>query len=258
MRIDPFGALFKKECRRFLRVFGQTVLTPIFTSSIYFFIFGISLGKTIGSMHNVSYLEFIIPGLIMMGVINHAYLNNASTLVLSKHFGDIEDLKTSPLNVWEIISALTLASAARACLVAVAIFCAGELFVLVHQHTWFFPQNIFLVFFYLLIASCTFGFFGLAVGLYAKSFEVLNAISQFVLVPLIYLGGIFYPLSILPPSWQVVAQMNPIFYYIQGMRHAFLGEPAIGFVSFVVIIAFFVIMGSLAYISTKKSSFKRI
>ena len=229
------------------------------SSSLYLFIFGISLGRNIGSMHNVSYLEFLIPGLVMMGVINNAYLNNASTLVLSKHFGDIEDLKISPLTPFEIISALSLASTVRAFLVAFSIFFISEIFVILYQHSFFIPKHFVFMFFYLFCASFTFGLLGISVGLYSKSFESLNAISQFILLPLIYLGGIFFPLDLLPPTWQKIAQLNPMFYYIDGVRYTFLGQSNISLLpSIIVVLLFFLFMATLAYQFVKRASFRRI
>lgn len=258
MKIRPFYALFKKECKRFLRVLGQTVITPMINSSLYLFIFGISLGKTIGSMKDVSYLEFLIPGLIMMGIINQSYLNNASSLVISKLHGDVEDLKRSPLKPMEIITAYAAASTVRAFLVAFSIFFISEIFMISYQHSFFVPEHIMIVFFYLFCASFTFGFIGVIVGLSSRSFESLNAISQFILLPLTYLGGIFFPLSILPPLWQKIAQLNPMLYYIEGMRYAFLGQSSVGLSSIVIILFFFCLAAMLAYQVAKRASFRRI
>ncbi len=194
----------------------------------------------------------------MMGVINNAYLNSCSSLIISKYYGDIEDLKTAPLSDFVIINALSLASCVRGIIVASVIFFVGEVFSELCIGSTLLPERPLLVLYFLIIAGCSFGVLGAAIGAKAKTFEMLNSISQFILLPLIYLGGVFYSINYLPPFWQKIALCNPMFYYIDGMRYAFFSVSEISpILSFSVTLVFFLSLYGIAYKIVATSSFKR-
>lgn len=258
MHINSFLALFYKECRRFFRVIGQSVFTPVMNSSLYLLIFGVSLAKNL-HLFAVPYLEFLIPGLMMMGAINNGYMNSCSSLIIAKYYGDIEDLKISPLSATTIISAMSLASMVRAVIVASVIFLTGQIFVKIELGSFFIPCYPLYMLYFIAISGFSFGLLGLIVGLYARSFEMLNGTTQFILLPLIYLGGVFYPVNFLPPLWQKLAHLNPMLYYISGMRYACFGVSDVSFLSsLVVTIAFLSLLFIVAHKVVKVASFRRI
>lgn len=258
MNLFPFFTLFYKECRRFFRIIGQSILTPLVTSSLYLLIFGVSLSKAL-SFFSLNYLQFIIPGLIMMGAINNAYLNSASSLIIAKYYGDVEDLKICPLSPFVIVNAMALASTIRAIIVGLTIFFVGEIFSRIYLHQTLFPNSPFLALYFLCISGLSFGILGVAVGCIGRTFEALNSVSQFILLPLTYLGGVFYSIDFLPPFWQKIALFNPMLYYIDGIRYAFFSVSEIPvFQSFLLTIIFFTLFYLGGYVIVSKSSFRRV
>src|SRR3989338_799473 len=218
MNLTGFLTLTERECRRFLRVWQQTIIPPIITSLLFILIFGYSLGSRISSIGEVSYLEFILPGLLMMGVIMSAYMNTLSSLYISKFQGSVQELLIAPLSYWEIISALTIAALLLAVTVGMSILVVSLLFTPVSIHS-------FLVLAYFMLAvSLLFSFSGIATGLWASSFDQMNVFATFLITPLTYLGGVFYSVSMLPSFWQTIAKFNPILYMVDGFRYGFLGR----------------------------------
>lgn len=229
------------------------------TSSLYLLIFGVGLGGEIELQDGFPYLHFLIPGLLMMGVINNSYLNTSSGLVISRLFGDLEDLKVSPLSIFDLTGAMSLASTTRAFLVSFVILFVSELFVYTDSGTFLFPVYILPFFSVLFMAGVTFGLLGMVVGLYSKSWETLNAITQFILLPLIYLGGVFFSLDRLPEFWQNIALFNPMLYYISALRYSVLGYSDIPFENCLIVISlFFILVYTLTYNVTKRVSFRHI
>ncbi|MEM8629282.1 MAG: ABC transporter permease [Chlamydiota bacterium] len=258
MKGIPFYMLFRRECHRFFRVLGQSILTPLVTASLYLLIFGTSLSQSL-EFFSLNYLEFLLPGLLMMGVINNAYLNSCSSLIIAKYYGDILDLKTSPLTSFVILNAMGLASCVRAFLVSLAVFFVGELFCLYTLGSWLVPAHPFLSLLLIVIAGYTFGVFGAAIGIVARTFETLNAMSQFILLPLIYLGGVFYPVYYLPPFWQKWVYFNPMFYYIDAIRYSFFSISEIDVrLSFCIIFLFFSLFYGVSYRLFSRASFQRV
>jgi len=218
MNLTGFLTLTERECRRFLRVWQQTIIPPIITSLLFILIFGYSLGSRISSIGEVSYLEFILPGLLMMGVIMSAYMNTLSSLYISKFQGSVQELLIAPLSYWEIISALTIAALLRAVTVGISILGVSLLFTTIAIH------SILILIYFVLGVSLLFAFAGIATGLWANSFDQMNVFATFLITPLTYLGGVFYSISMLPSFWQTVAQFNPILYMVDGFRYGFLGQ----------------------------------
>jgi len=213
----PFATLLQKEVRRFWRVASQTLLTPIITASLYLFVFGATLGERISVLPGFSYAEFVIPGLILMGVINNAFANTSSSLFMSRYLGNIVDLLVTPVSPSQFILAYTLAAMIRGLLVGTAVWAISLFFA---DLPWAdIPAALAMA----TLSSFLFAQFGLIAALYASSFDSLAMYTNFILLPLIYLGGVFYPISILPPAWAGLSHLNPLFYLIDGFRHAVLG-----------------------------------
>lgn len=213
----PFYTLLQKEVRRFLRVASQTLITPIITAALYLFVFGATLGERISVLPDFSYAQFVIPGLILMGVINNSFANCSSSLFMSRYLGNIVDLLVTPVSPRQLILAYTLAAMLRGLAVGSVTWLISLGFA---QLPWVYPGAALAM---AVIASFLFAQFGLIAALYANNFDALSMYSNFIILPLIYLGGVFYPISILPAPWNTLSHLNPLFYLIDGFRHAILG-----------------------------------
>jgi len=213
----PFYTLLQKEVRRFWRVSSQTLVTPVITASLYLFIFGATLGERISVLEGYSYAQFVIPGLILMGVINNSFSNAASSLFMSRYLGNIVDLLVTPLTPTQFIMAYTLAAMLRGLAVGVVVWLISLMFA---ELPWAYPVATIAM---ATLASFLFAQFGIITAIYANSFDSLAMYTNFILLPLIYLGGVFYPISILPSPWAGLSHLNPLFYLIDGFRHSLLG-----------------------------------
>lgn len=213
----PFATLLQKEVRRFLRVSFQTLLAPIVTASLYLFVFGATLGERISVLEGFSYAQFVIPGLILMGVISNSFANTSSSLFISRYLGNIVDLLVTPLSAPQFILAYTLAAMLRGLLVGGAVLFISTFFA---GLPW---QNPFAALAMAALASFLFAQFGLVAAIHANTFDALSMFNNFLILPLIYLGGVFYPVSILPPFWEHLSRFNPMLYLIDGFRRAILG-----------------------------------
>ncbi len=214
----PFWTLFKKEALRFLVVPGQTLLAPVVTSTLFLFIFGVNLGRRIDVHSSLSYVQFVVPGLALMGIINNAFANTSSSLFFSKYIGNLVDLLVTPLTATQIILAYTLAAVLRGLLVGAAVFAISALFTAL---PWTSPW---LALCMAVLTSFMMSQAGIVAAIYSESFEALSVYMNFILMPMIYLGGLFYPTTVLPPFWQKITQLNPLFYTIDGFRSTVLGS----------------------------------
>lgn len=213
----PFVTLLRKEILRFMRVSSQTLLTPIVTASLYLFVFGATLGERLNVLEGFSYAQFVIPGLIIMGVINNTFANTSSSLFMSRYLGGIVDLLVTPVSPPQFIMAYTLAAMLRGLLVGLVVWLISTLFAVL---PWESPLLAILM---AMLASFLFAQFGLIAAIYANNFDTLSMYSNFIILPLVYLGGVFYPISILPDPWGKFSYLNPLFYLIDGFRHAIIG-----------------------------------
>lgn len=254
----PFWSLLRREIARFMKVAVQTVVTPFVSATLYLMIFGVSLGERIVLKDQLPYLAFLIPGLVMMGCLNNAFQNSSSSIISSKFSGDLEDLKVAPLSSTQIILALSSAAVLRGLLVGVITFLVGEL-----SYVWKYGVSLpvhhpLALAVFLLIGCLTFANFGIMVAFWARTFDQLSAITGFVLMPLIYLGGVFFSVEHLPPLWRRVSMGNPLLYMINGVRYGILGasdvEPG---PAFAVTLAAFVITMVLAVRVLRRASFQR-
>ncbi len=219
----PFWFLYKKEVGRFVRVIGQTIFTPVINSFLYLLIFGVSLGRSINMDSEYSYLAFLIPGLIMMSVLNNAYQNTASSIVTSKFHGDLQDLRTVPLSPIQIVWAYAFGGLSRGLLVGVITYIVGSIFYYVQEAGFLFPHSAIYLLAFLIIGGVSFAFLGISVSFWARNFDQMSAVSAFILLPLTYLGGVFYSIDILHPFWRQLSEFNPLLYFINGVRYGLIG-----------------------------------
>ncbi len=222
-RWTPFMTLYVRELKRFMKVSVQTVFSPLVSSGLYLLIFGVSLGGSIELGHPVSYLAFLIPGLVMMSVLNNAFQNSSSSIVSGKFSGDLEDWKISPLRESEILAALALGGLTRGLVVGVVTFLTGEAFYYFINGEWLAIAAPFWLLMFLFIGGASFSLFGVTVAFWARTFDQLSAVNSFILLPLIYLGGVFFSVEGLHPFWKLVSRLNPLSYFINGVRYGMLG-----------------------------------
>jgi ABC-2 type transport system permease protein len=224
----PFLTLLRREIARFVKVIAQTVVTPIVTSTLYLMIFGVSLGQQIHIEGQIPYLAFLIPGLVMMSCLNNAFQNSSSSIIAAKFSGDLEDLKASPLSMMQIIWALNLAALLRGLMVGTITFLVGEAAYLFTFHELLPIAHPFLLVLFLMLGALTFASIGICVAFWAKTFDQMSAVGGFVLLPLIYLGGVFFSVDHLPPFWRAISMYNPLLYMINGVRFGILGASDVG------------------------------
>ncbi|MBD2812865.1 ABC transporter permease [Xenorhabdus sp. Vera] len=206
-----------KEITRFGRIWVQTLLPPVITMSLYFVIFGNLVGSRIGEMGGVDYMQFIVPGLIMMSVITNSYSNVSSSFFGAKFQRSIEEVLVAPVPTHIIIAGFVGGGVARGICVGILVTLVSLLFIPLQMHSWG------MIVITLLATSILFSLAGLLNAIFAKTFDDISIIPTFVLTPLTYLGGVFYSLTLLPAFWQVVSKLNPIVYMVSGFRYGFLG-----------------------------------
>ena len=220
----PFIAFFIREIHRFSKVFFQTVFIPVINSSLYLIIFGVSIGNRLDLGMGISYLEFIIPGLVMMSCLSNAFQNGSSSILSLKFAGDIIDLKVSPLTTFQTLWALAFGGVCRGLLVGGIVLCVGEVFHFYYLGAWLKPHSLWGLVFFSTIAGLVFSKIGVAVSLWAKTFDHIGAIGGLVITPLTYLGGVFFSLDMLSPFWKNVSLINPILYFINGIRWSLIDQ----------------------------------
>jgi ABC-2 type transport system permease protein len=224
--------LFEKEMRRFLKVPGQTLFGPVVSTLLYLLVFGYALGGRLRLVAGVPYFDFIVPGLMMLGITSNAFLNSSSSLMGMKLTGTIVDLLVTPLRYSDMVIAMVGAAAVRGFGVGMltwvtAVVLRGE--IIVAHPQWALAFTV--------LAAVAFGAVGLLTGLWAERFEQLNFVPAFVLTPLTFLGGVFYDVRSLPPVLQTLSHFDPILYLVEGVRFGLLGtaavDPWIGLVALV-------------------------
>ena len=213
-----FRSLVKREILRYFVVFTQTILPPLISSALFIFVFGFSIGRNLNIlMQGRSYLQFMVPGLVMMHLIESSYTNAASSLFLSRWQNLVQELLLSPLSYFEIVLGLLIGSVTRGLLVGSGVYLISLLFTqFSFAHPW-------LVAYFFILVTVIFSCCGLLVGLWAEGFEKLSVWGTFILTPLIYFGGVFHSVNMVPAPLQVVTRLNPIFYLVSGLRYGMLG-----------------------------------
>lgn len=242
-----FCSLLTKEINRFTRIWVQTLVPPAITMTLYFIIFGNLIGARIGEMNGFSYMEYIVPGLIMMSVITNSYSNVASSFFSAKFQKNIEELLVAPVPNYVIIAGFVMGGVVRGLLVGTIVTFVSLFFVDLQVDHW--GVIIATVF----LTSVVFALGGLINAVFARTFDDISIIPTFILTPLTYLGGVFYSISLLPEFWQGVSKLNPIVYMINAFRYGFLGVSDVGIVtSFGVLGVFIVVLYGIAhYLVTK-------
>jgi len=226
-----------KEILRFSRIWVQTILPPVMTTALYFIIFGNLIGPRIGEMEGFGYMEFIIPGLIMMAVITNSYSNVVSSFYGSKFQRHIEEMLISPIPNYIILIGFLTGGVARGLMVGIAVTVVSLLFNPLNVH------SIPVMFSMIILTAILFSLAGLINGVYANSFDDISIVPTFVLTPLTYLGGIFYSISMLPDFWQSASLLNPILYMVNAFRYGFLGISDISLlISYGISIGFIVVL----------------
>lgn len=230
-----------REVLRFSRIWVQTIIPPVITTALYFVIFGNLIGPQIGSMDGHNYMDFIVPGLIMMSVITNSYANVVSSFYGSKFQGNVAEMLVSPTPNWVILAGYVSGGVARGMSVGFAVTLVSLLFSdLSVQHAMVMLSII-------LLTSILFSLAGLINGVYAKSFDDISIVPTFVLTPLTYLGGVFYSISMLSEFWQNVSLLNPVLYMVNGFRYGILGSSDMPiFISYAVILAFIVVLAGFS------------
>lgn len=209
--------LFAKEVRRFLRVPGQTLLSPVVTTVLYFVVFGWSLGGRLADVGGVPYARFIVPGLVALGVVSNAYSNTSSSLFVMKLQGTVVDLLVSPLTYGQILAAFVGAAVVRGLLVG------GVMWLVAGVFEGFDLAHPLVALALVVLAAVLFAALGLVTAIWASTFEQVNFFPTFFITPLTFLGGVFYSIRMLPPGLRRFTLANPIFYMVDGVRFGMLG-----------------------------------
>lgn len=232
--------IIRREVERFFRISGQTLITPWISALLYIFVFGQVVGQRITDIGGHSYIDFVLPGVLMMNVIGAAFGQSSSSIYFARFARHIEEILVSPLSYFEMILGYIVGVIVRSLTVGIGIYVIAIFFSAVTI------ANFWLFLFYLITVSIAFGFLGIIVGLWAKGFEQLGILGTFVITPLSFVGGVFNTIDMLPESLRGLAQWNPFFYFIDGIRYSMLGfTEANQTVGYVVILGSIIVLGIL-------------
>ncbi|NRA19427.1 MAG: ABC transporter permease [Oceanospirillaceae bacterium] len=227
--------IVRREIRRFTRIWLQTLLPPAITMSLYFVIFGNLIGSRIGQMGGFSYMEFIVPGLIMMSVITNSYSNVVASFYSAKFQRNVEEMLVSPMPNWVILVGYVLGGVSRGVMVGFLVTMLSLFFTDLQVH------SLTIIIIVTLLTSILFAIGGFINAMLANSFDDISIVPTFILTPLTYLGGVFYSISLLPEFWQGVSQLNPILYMVSTFRYGILGASDINIYLALVVIVVFVV-----------------
>jgi ABC-2 type transport system permease protein len=212
-----FLTILRKEIKRYLRIWTQTLLPSAITMSLYFVIFGSLIGSRIGDMGGFTYMQFVVPGLIMMAIVTNSYSNVVSSFYGSKFGRSVEELLVSPVSNFVILMGYVVGGVTRGLLVAVVVTIVSLFFTHLHIHSYFVVVAV------VLLTSTLFALAGFINAVYANSFDDISIVPTFILTPLIYLGGVFYSMDLLSPFWASVSKLNPLVYVVNAFRYGVLG-----------------------------------
>lgn len=236
-----FRTLFYKEMLRFWKVATQTIAAPILTAMLYLLIFGHVLEGRVEVYPGVSYTAFLVPGLVMMSVLQNAFANASSSLIQSKITGNLVFILLPPLSHWEILLAYVCASVVRGLVVGAGVFAITAWFA----HLSFAAPLWIIVF--AIMGAAILGTLGVIAGIWADKFDQLAAFQNFLIMPATFLAGVFYSIHTLPAFWQAVSHFNPFFYMIDGFRHGFFGQSDISpWTSLAIVSVFFAVLAAVA------------
>ena len=213
-----FKAIYLHEMDRFKRTLGQSLISPVISTSLYFIVFGSVIGGYVEKIDGISYGSYIVPGLLMLTLLTQSISNTSFGIFFPKFNGTIYEILAAPISTLEIVLAFVGAGASKTLIVGVVIFITATFFVEVEVK---YPL---LMIFLLVLVSFTFALFGFLIGLLSSNFEQMSIIPTLVITPMVFLGGSLYSLDMLPPFWQTVTYFNPVVYLINGLRFAFYGS----------------------------------
>lgn len=250
MKLIPFKTMLHREINRFMSVWGQAVLAPILSVILYMVVFGVSLGSRIDVGESTSYLEFIVPGLVMIGIISNSSLNANFSIFISKLHGSIFDLLVAPIGHIEMAFAYILASVIRGLMIGLVIYAVGFFF------SGLVPAHLLLTILIAFLTAWCFSALGAIIGIWAENFDQLGIFNNFIITPLIFLGGVFYSLDMLPAFWQKVASFNPLLYMIDSLRFGFLGVSDINPIYSLFFLFFFTIILTLILLRILKTGWR--
>jgi ABC-2 type transport system permease protein len=245
-----FRTLVYKETLRFWKVATQTIAAPILTAMLYLLIFGHVLEGRVTVYAGVSYTAFLIPGLVMMSVLQNSFANSSSSLIQSKITGNLVFVLLTPLSHWEIFSAYVIAAMVRGIAVGAGVFVVTAWFA----HLSFTAPLWIIVF--ALLGAAILGTMGLIAGIWAEKFDQLAAFQNFLIMPLTFLSGVFYSIHSLPPFWLTISHLNPFFYMIDGFRYGFFGQSDVNPLLSVAIVSGFLVALSLLAIRLLRSGYR--
>lgn len=217
MNWQAVKSIYVFEMARFFRTLMQSFLSPVISTSLYFVVFGAAIGSRIDQVDGVSYGAFIVPGLIMLSVMTQAISNASFGIYFPKFIGTVYELLSAPVNFLEIVIGYVGAAATKAMFIGVVILATSALFVDLEI------QHPFAMLAFMVLTCLSFSLLGFIIGIWAKNFEQLQLVPLLVVTPLVFLGGSFYSISMLPPIWQTITLFNPVVYLISGFRWAFFG-----------------------------------
>ena len=217
MNIYAIRAIYFFEMARTFRTIGQSVVSPVISTSLYFVVFGAAIGSRIQEVEGVAYGTFIVPGLIMLSVLMQSLTNAAYGIYFPRFMGTIYELLSAPVSPFEAVLGYVGAAATKALMIGLIILATANLFVPVEI-----MHPVWMVSF-LVLTRVSFALFGFIIGIWAKNFEQLNLVPMLIITPLVFLGGSFYSISMLPPIWQKITLFNPVVYLISGFRWSFFG-----------------------------------
>tara|TARA_B100001057_G_scaffold215145_1_gene215377 strand:- start:1430 stop:2197 length:768 start_codon:yes stop_codon:yes gene_type:complete len=214
---QAFKAIYLHEMDRFKRTLGQSLLSPVLSTSLYFIVFGSVIGGYVENIDGISYGSYIVPGLLMLTLLTQSISNTSFGIFFPKFNGTIYEILAAPISTFEIVFAFVGAGATKTLIVGVVIFITSTFFVDVYV------EKPLLMIMLLILVAFTFALFGFLIGLMSSNFEQMSVVPTLVITPMVFLGGSLYSLDMLPPFWQTVTYFNPVVYLINGLRYSFYG-----------------------------------
>ena len=244
---QAFKAIYLHEMDRFKRTLGQSLLSPVLSTSLYFIVFGSVIGGYVENIDGISYGSYIVPGLLMLTLLTQSISNTSFGIFFPKFNGTIYEILAAPISTFEIVFAFVGAGATKTLIVGVVIFITSTFFVDVYV------EKPFLMIMLLVLVAFTFALFGFLIGLMSSNFEQMSVVPTLVITPMVFLGGSLYSLDMLPQFWQTVTYFNPVVYLINGLRYSFYGVSDFNiWISIALMIFFLIICVTVVIILLKK------
>ena len=250
MNLYAVRSIYKFEMARAIRTLFQSFLAPVISTSLYFVVFGTAIGSQIPDINGVNYGAFIIPGLIMLSVITQSLSNSAFGIFMPKYNGTIYEILSAPISPLETILGYVGAASTKSIFIGLIILITASLFIS------FEIKYPFWMLIFLFLTSVSFSLFGFIIGIWATNWEKLNLIPLIVVTPLVFLGGTFYSMSMLPPTWQIISKFNPVLYLVSGFRWSFFGESDVPILISIFSVLIFISICLLAIFFIFKTGYK--